>query len=900
MTIRALLLCAVVVSLAAPASRAEELAPPPLLAPLSAGEVVELPEVDPVLPSPPAFLGYPLGARFTRHADLRAYLAALDAASARVAAWDYGTTWLDRPLGLVAVSSAENIARLAELRADRELLADPGALPAAERERLAERLPAIVWLAYGVHGDEAASSEAAMAVAYLLAAARGPLADALARVVVLIDPLSNPDGRERYVAAYEQRGGRVADPDPAAAEHRQPWPGGRTNHYGFDLNRDWTWATQQETRARLAAVRAWEPQVYVDLHEMSPEETYFFPPSAEPVNPEIDPRVVRWLDTFGRSNAAAFDRLGWIYFKAESYDLFYPGYADSYLSFRGGVGMTYEAGGGGRAGLAYRRRDGSVLTLADRVARHLVSSLATVETAAAGARRLVADFVAVRVASTAGPGQLYLWEADRPEAAALAATLARHGVDVRRLARPARLPAARLAVPAGAAPGERGFPPGTWAVSSAQPLGRLVRALLEPHTPMSEDFLARQRHRLEQELDAAFYDVTAWSLPMAFNVEAWRAEGAEATASFAAAAAGPAAAAGATPAAAGEPAVGWLLPPAGLASYRAAARLQQAGVRFRVALDAAALDGTSYPAGTLFVPRLGNAPETAGLLRALAGEEEVTVTPVATSYASAGISLGSSRMADVGPVRLALVGGEGVRPTSFGDLWFLLDRQVEARPTRLDAASLGTVPLADFDVLLLPDGPGYAEALGEEGAQALAHWLEAGGLLVAVGDAVGFLRERRLTTVEEWQPADTGGDPESAPAAPGEPPEAGGRTLEERPLEVPGAVVATTVRAGHPLALGLAGAPPVLFTGSSPLLPTGEPAKDVLTVAEGEPVLAGFTWPESRPRLEGALLVATEPVERGRVVLFAEEPAFRGFWRGTFPLLLNAALFGPALFAAAD
>ncbi|HEX6201700.1 MAG TPA: M14 metallopeptidase family protein, partial [Thermoanaerobaculia bacterium] len=366
-----------------PAAWAQEepATPPPLVAPLSAGETLPLPEVDAGVPSPAAFLGDPLGSRFTRYAEIRGYLAALAAASDRVATWDYGATWLDRPLTMVAVSSAGNIARLDAIRRDRALLADPSRLAPAERETLAERLPAVVWLAYGVHGDEASSPEAAMATAYLLAAARGPLAEALERVVVLIDPVSNPDGRERYVAAYQERAGTEPDPDPAAAEHHQPWPGGRGNHYLFDLNRDWSWGTQRETRARLAAVAEWQPQVYVDVHEMSPLDTYFFPPSAEPVNPLIDPRVVRWLETFGRGNAAAFDRLGWIFFKAESYDLFYPGYADSYLSFHGAVGMTYEMAGGGRAGLALARPDGSVLTLADRVARHLVASLATVETA---------------------------------------------------------------------------------------------------------------------------------------------------------------------------------------------------------------------------------------------------------------------------------------------------------------------------------------------------------------------------------------------------------------------------------------------------------------------------------------------------------------------------------------
>ncbi|HEX6203553.1 MAG TPA: hypothetical protein VF100_11165, partial [Thermoanaerobaculia bacterium] len=572
----------------------------------------------------------------------------------------------------------------------------------------------------------------------------------------------------------------------------------------------------------------------------------------------------------------------------------------------GAVGMTYEMAGGGRAGLALARPDGSVLTLADRVARHLVASLATVETAAADAPRLVADFVAARAAAAAGPGALWLWADDGGEARALADTLRLHGIEVRRLAAGARLTVRPIGGTGEVAP--RAFDAGTWAVSAAQPLGRLARALLDAESPMGEEFVARQRRRVEQDLDAAFYDVTAWSLPLAYDVPAWRAEAAAAAgvATVAADAAAPAADLAPPPA---EAVVGWLLPPAGLATYRVAARLQREGVRFRVALDAATVGGRSYPPGTLFVPRLGN-PAAADLVARLAAAEGQPALPATTSYSSGGISLGSPRMADVGRVRTGVIGGAGTRSTSFGALWFLLDRQVEARPTRLDAATLGAVDLAEFDVLVMPDGGGWDGALDEEAAAALEAWMRGGGVLVGVGGAIDWLRARDLATVVEWQPEDAAGDPEApavagggaaAAPAPAASAAAGDRPaldLARRPLDVPGAVLATSLAPGHPLAVGIGAPPPVLFNGSRPLVATGEPRVDVLTVAADEPVLAGFAWPESRARLAGALLVAAEPVGRGRLVLFSQDPAFRGFWRGTFPLLLNAAIYGPALVAA--
>src|SRR4051812_515281 len=415
-----------------------------LVATLSRGETLDLPPLDEHLPSPAAFLGYPLGARFTSWDRIVAYLEALDAASPRVKLWEYGHTYEGRPLKLLAVSSPENLERLEEIRKDVLRLADPAGASAADRERILRRTPLVVWLAYGVHGNESSSAEAALGAAYVLAAAQGETAEMLKDLVVLIDPLQNPDGRERYVNAYRQRRGDEANARRAAAEHWEPWPGGRQNHYLIDLNRDWAWASQQETRQRIAAYRSWEPQVYVDFHEMSSESSYFFPPSAEPIHPQIDRRILGWLDVFGRANASAFDRQGWIYFKEENYDLFYPGYGDSYPSLRGAVGMTYEMAGGGRAGLAVALQDGTVLTLADRVARHLTTSLTTVRTAAKNGRKILEDFTANRAKAATEPARTYLWPADQQEARALADLLTLHGVRVSQLRQPAEVPVKAL------------------------------------------------------------------------------------------------------------------------------------------------------------------------------------------------------------------------------------------------------------------------------------------------------------------------------------------------------------------------------------------------------------------------------------------------------------------------
>jgi hypothetical protein len=857
-------------------------APSRLLAPLSEGELPELPALDERVPRPAAFLGYPLGERFTPWDRIQAYLDALATASNRVKTWTYGETYEGRPLKLVALGSPENLAHLEQIREEHLRLADPGGLSHAERERLVERLPLVVWLAYGVHGNESSSSEAAMAVAYVLAAGQGDIPGLLRNTIVLIDPLVNPDGRERYIHSYEERRGAEPNPRLAASEHWEPWPGGRQNHYLVDLNRDWAWASQQETRQRIAAYRSWEPQVYVDFHEMGAESSYFFPPPAEPVHPQISRRIVAWLDTFGRANASAFDRQGWVYFKGQSYDLFYPGYGDSYPSLRGAVGMTYEMAGGGRGGVSLTLADGTPLTLADRVARHFTTSLATVRTAAAHGRKILADFAETRE-GPAAPGRTYLWPADRQESRTLADLLTLHGIHVRQLGEAATIKARRLAHVPGPEE-EKRFPAGTYAVTTTQPLGTLAQVLLDYDSSMGEPFLKRQRQRLEDNLGGEFYDITAWSLPLAYNLEAWVSAGEPGGLKAATAQVS-----GGHGGVHGAATIGVLVRPQGLATYRLAAALQKRGLHYRVALTSFSAEGAEYPSGTLFVPRHGN-PDLDKVLGGLLAENGLAAQGIAASYELKGLSLGSRDMAVVRPVRVGLVSGEGVDPTSFGFLWSLLDRQIGVPHDRLDLARLADLELGEIDVLIFPDGDyGRVPDKTREGLDA---WIKAGGELVAVGDAVTWLAEHQMTTVKKWEPPkekEGGGDPELSDSETGAP-----SGLALRPISTPGAAVATRFQPNHPLTVGLDASPAVLVEGTLILRATGDPRKDVLVALTEHPVIAGFAFPEAEQRLSGSLLVGAESRGKGSVILFAQSPDFRLFWRATTPIFLNAILYGPS------
>jgi len=872
------------------AASSDDSPPPAWLGELSDGSQLDLPQLDPAIPAPHTVLGHSLGSSLSHWATIRDYFTQLATASDRVTTWSYGSTYEDRPLLLAAISSPGNLARLEEIRRHHLVLAQPadGSALAADDAALDE--PVIVWLGYGVHGNEASSPEAAMAVAYILAAQQQD-PGLLENLIVLIDPLINPDGHERYVHFYETYGGRIADPFADSAEHREIWPGGRQNHYLVDLNRDWAWGSQQETQHRLAEYRRWEPQVVVDLHEMSPDATYFFPPAAAPVHDRIDERVVAWLERFGRANAAAFDQRGWLYFSGENFDLFYPGYGDSYPSLRGAVGMTYEVSGGGRAGIDLTRPDGSRLTLSDRIARHITSSLATVKTTAENRRGLLADFATSRREPFQEPARTYLWAADQPEASWTAATLEQHGIEIGRLSAPTEMVA--QPVTGGPATNHR-FSSGTWTATTQQPLGDLLRSLMDLDWPLPEEFLEAQRRRVDENRSPRFFDITTWSLPLAANLDAWIVDGpvnGQVDGQV-----------GDLPAfepLVGDGGVGFLVPPSGLAGYRLAAGLLARGRRFRLAMEPFTSGGFHYAAGTLFVPRVGNPTEVEQELEAVAIVTGIQVRRTATSQTEEGISLGSESMPAIRPARLGLVGGEGIDVTSFGAIWHLLDRQLEAPFHRLGVRDLGSIDLTAFEVLVLPSGDGYDASLDEAAVKAITNWVEGGGLLVGVGSAIDWLRDNDLSSVAVRDGDETGDDIEAADGS-GEATDAALEPGRSDPtpgesLDTPGAAIHTVLSPGHPLAIGLPRPPRVLIRGATFLEPSGDPQRDLLRVAAETPIAAGFAWPEAIERLAGSLLIGTEKKGEGTVVSFLPAPCFRLFWRATTPLFLNAVIYGPSL-----
>src|SRR5690625_4817862 len=341
------------------------------------------------LQSPEQFLGYEPGERFTPHHRVLDYARHVAETSDRVTFHPYGTTYENRELYYLVVTTPENHRHIDEIRQNNLRLTG------LEEGEPTDRQRAILWFSYNVHGNEPSSSEAALVTLYDLAdPSNSQTGEWLESSVIIMDPMLNPDGRERYVNWYRQMEGVRFNPDPLAREHHESWPGGRFNHYYFDLNRDWAWQTQKETRQRIPVYHEWMPHIHVDFHEQHYTAPYYFAPAAEPFHEAISDWQREFQTEIGRNHMRYFDEKGWLYFTREVFDLFYPSYGDTWPTFNGAVGMTYEQAGHSRAGRGIQLPEGEILTLRDRLEHHYVTGMSTIEITSRHADRVVREFAA--------------------------------------------------------------------------------------------------------------------------------------------------------------------------------------------------------------------------------------------------------------------------------------------------------------------------------------------------------------------------------------------------------------------------------------------------------------------------------------------------------------------------
>ena len=864
-------------------------APAPPASALTPGELMPPGPHRADVPTPASLLGFEVGERHVRHDRLVAYVETLAAASDRVLYAVQGRTHEGRVQPLLTVSSPANLARLDAILAAHRAATEP------PYDAEPDEAPAIVWLGYSIHGDEASGSNAALLVAYHLAASESEeVAALLSEVVVLIDPSLNPDGLDRFATWANMHHGRVAVGDRNHREHRQAWPGGRTNHYWFDLNRDWLPAQHPETRARLATLRRWRPHLLADFHEMGTDATYFFQPGVpsrqNPLTPAENLELTRRI---ARHHAAAFDAAGRLYYSEETFDDFYYGKGSTYPDVQGAIGILFEQASA-RGHLA--DTDNGPLSFADAVQGHLMTSFSTLEAARVMRRDLLAYHAGFfrRATEEAAQGALAAYlvgdGGDPARAWHFLDLLAAHGIEVRALAQPVE------------ADGVRFRPGHAWLVPAAQRQAKLVQALFERRTEFA---------------DAAFYDVSAWTAQLAFGLpfaELGRGAyaGRMAGAAFAAGERPPA---GRMPAAGGEtgggagPAYAWLFAWNGYYAPRALHRLLAAGVAARVAtapFETETRSGRrSFAAGTVVVPRGLQSVEPAdveALLATAAAEDGLEVYAVDSGLTASGADLGSPGLRPLEPPRVLLAVGSGVSPSEAGEAWHLLDRRYRMPVSLVERDRLGRVDLAVYTHVVLVDGR-WGD-LGRPAVAALRRWLRGGGVVVATQDAADWSVEALAGDESEGGEAaarrSDGGERQPEAPSPPEPGPAeraayGDYADDVAERLVAGAIFEVELDLTHPLAYGFDDRRLALFRdGSEPMAAGANPYENVAVFSQ-RPLLAGYAAADNVGKLAGTAAVVASRVGEGTLVRFADDPAFRAYFFGSDRLLANAIFFGKAI-----
>ena len=796
------------------------------------------------LQSPSEFLGYELGTQFTRHhevVDYYQYLA--KAAPDRVQLTEYGKTNERRPLLLAYVSSAENIQNLENIRQEHM------------KNTTGEGSPtkAIVWLSYNVHGNESVSTEASMQTIYDLLTKK---ADYLENTVVLIDPCINPDGRDRYVNWYNETKNTPNNVDPNSKEHHEGWLSGRANHYMFDLNRDWAWLTQVESQQRLKVFNKWLPHVHVDFHEQGVDDPYYFAPAAEPFHEVITTFQREFQKTIGKNHAKYFDANGWFYFTKERFDLLYPSYGDTYPTFNGGIGMTYEQGGSGRAGLGIITSIGDTLTLKDRIAHHHTTGLSTVEVAAKNAQKLNDEFKKFYTNKDFAY-KSYVLNGDQDKIDALTNLLAQHEIEYGWVkngsAKGFNYETGKI--------GSLKTTENSLVVDTGQKKGTLVKVLFEPNAKLS---------------DSLTYDITAWSLPYAYGLNAVASEtkvNAEIdttdqriynqkkhTIS--------------------ENAYAYLSEWSSFTDAQFLAGLLNENIKVRYAQKPFTMDGRAYDRGSLIITEADNKNNDSFLakLDSLAVTHHKELTPTTTGFVDGGKDFGSSYVQMFKNIEVAILSGKPTSTLSFGEVWHYFEQQLHYPMTILDEAYFKQVDLSKYNVLILPDGRNYSDFLDKDTLEDLKNWVTNGGKLIAMGDVLKTLSAKEAFGIKTKET-----EKDSSLVVP----VFDESQREQIKKEITGAIFKTKVDNTHPLAYGYGDSYFTLKLGNKAYAYLDQGTVVYLEDKNTKPV-AGFAGSEAQDKIAETLIFGVEDHGEGQIIYMVDNPLFRGFWENGKLFFANA------------
>lgn len=829
--------------------------------------------------------GHDFGERITESHQMISYLNHVAETSDRAELLELEVkTWDRKPQAMLIVSAPENMQRLDEIQENARQIRDPRATSRSEMEQLRENQPAIVYLGGSIHGFELSGAEAILKyLEHVVTSQDDEQVDEILRnSVILFDPIINADGRDAFAQYNHQRTGRLPNPSRDDwVNDVTSWEGlqFRTSHYFFDINRDWFAQTHRETAARAPIFQLWAPQVGVDAHEMGADVEFYFEPPTDPVAPFFPDYTSRWHEEFGDAYAEAFDRERYEYMTRERYNFFYPGYTTSYLSYQGAVGMLFEQGSS--RGLAIERADKSVRTLSDAINQQYTATEALVQLSSERREDLITEYYeahdeAIQDGEDGNRRYLIKPEGDPNHLAEAINLLMRSGVEVHRLNEETRL--RNVSDRTGEELGRHTFPEGTYVIEAAQPRNRFIRTMLEAQTPVPEPFLEEARARIDRGENPRFYDITSWSIPMLFNLQGYSSR--HGTSLDYELLESPVRTEVELPERAEY---AYLIDGNQAAGIAALHRLRKQGYRGAMLQKPTRIEGEHYASGTVIF-RTGQNPESLhDSIRLMADTYVLDINPVDTGLADDDYpSLGSGDVIPVKETDIALIAGHPMHGYSFGWAWFTLDRQYKIDQNILYAHSLGDKDLSEWDTLVMPaltDTSQFNSYLGDTGKQRLRNWVQDGGTLVAIGNATDYVREQLgIGELISYYDQEDNQDAQR--------------------FDVPGAFYEVQPDTHRWLRSGYEQQLPFLVFSDRVYFYEDQPPsaarRNVLKITDDTPRLSGHAWDESGERLPGATVLYEERSGSGRVIMFAEDPNFRGYWRGADRLFLNAVLVGPS------
>lgn len=833
-----------------------------LLAPLclSAQSIVDLSyylpdnvQYDKSIPTPQSVIGHEVGEWHVSHDRLVSYMYALDKASDRISLEVTGHTHEGRPLLLLTITSPKNHQNIENIRTQHLLLSDPAKSSSLD----IKTMPAVFYLGCSIHGNEASGANAGLVGAYHFAAAQGPeIEKYLENTVILFDPSFNPDGLQRFSTWVNSRKSKLIATDPNDTEHNEAWPGGRFNHYWFDLNRDWLVAQHPESQARVKKFQQWRPNVLTDHHEQGTNATFFFMPGVPSrVNPLTPPKNQELTRKMGEFHAKALDEIGSLYFTQEGYDDFYYGKGSTYPDAQGCVGILFEQASS--RGHAQESVNG-VLRFPFTVRNHFTTMLSSLKAVTELREELLTyqrDFYktsATDAAKDVVKAYVFGSAKDKAKAFHFAEMALRQSIDVYKLSSNQTIN------------GKSFEAESSYIIPLNQPQYKLIQGMFYKQLKFQ---------------DSLFYDISSWTLPLAFGIDYEEVKTAPSL---------------------GEKVTDLKMPAGkiiGTGDYayifegfgyyvpRATYRLLSKGVRVKVSNEVFNANGKRFERGSLLIPvdnQLLTPDQIHVLVKEVAEKDGIDVQALATGLDYSGVSLGSSSFQTLTKPTIGMLVEGGVSPTDVGEIWHLLDTRFQIPVSLIPISVFNQQSIDKYTTLIFPEGS-YA-AISDPAKEKLKAWVQAGGVLIGFERAVNWFQTAGIGKFETKKEEEKKEASKAQPYA----------SIDENrgAQETSGAIFEADADLTHPLLYGYTSKKLPLFKGNNIFLEKAKGAYANPLTYGSSPLLSGYISNPNYNRLKNSACLGVSTMGRGRVIGFTEDLAFRAFWFGTNKMLMNAVYYG--------